>query len=434
MDNQGVLWKLQWFRKLGYQMRDWQQVVHFSPARHRVIVAGRRAGKSVCAAREATSLFASDLSFSRRVWIVTPTYDGTEKVFRIIRKDLKVAQSIPPKFIASQSLNRTPYYIKTINDGFIMGKSADKPDFRDSLIGEEIDLLIVDEVSKIRGFRYIWQELLRPTLSSREGRAVFISTPRGYDFLYELFKRGREEYQEQQWASWQISSVPYLPAVEIAEARRDLTVEAFTQEYEAKFTTRAGRVYSLFDDQPPWVFLDEVDPRNYVQCIMGVDRGFATPTAITVHLQNSDGGWDQVDEVYAPGMLFEDVLSYIIKLRDRWPVTQIYYAPEQAEEIYKLQKKYRFPVVAANRRDKVTAQIDYMASLLKISQQLGRPMDRVHQRCVKTRWEFDRYSWKERRSTELDYKDEVEKIDDHAMDARRYAIYSYTHRTPLRVI
>lgn len=433
-DDIGLLWKLHWFSKIGYEMRDWQEECHFSTSRHRVIIAGRRSGKTFFAGHEASADFASDVKLSRRIWIITPTYQGTEKVFRVFRQDMNVGKLLSDSMVVTKSLNRSPFFIKTVNDGFLEGKSADKPDFRDSLVGEELDLLIVDEACKIRGFRWIWQELLRPTLSDRRGRAIFITTPRGYDYMYELFKTGQDYSRHGEWSSWQISSIPYLDPEEIKEARKDLTPEGFAQEFEAKFTTRAGRVYPLFDDQPPYIFDGDVNIKDYIDCVLGVDRGWVTPTALTVHLKTKDGQWDQIDEVYGPGMTFDDVVATIRSLRSKWPIRRVYYAPEQASEIYQLNKKYRIPTESADRSKEVNTQIDFMRILLKIDPVLGRPADRIHRRCVKTRWEFDRYSWKERRGTEISHKDEVDKVDDHAMDARRYAIYTVCNRPAIRQI
>lgn len=53
-------------------------------------------------------------------------------------------------------------------------KSADRPE---SLVGDGIDCLIIEEAAKIR--KIVWEQYLRPTLSDREGWALFTTTPEG---------------------------------------------------------------------------------------------------------------------------------------------------------------------------------------------------------------------------------------------------------------
>ena len=76
-----LLDKAQYFTYRGYHPHPGQAAIHASPARHRVVVAGRRSGKTLLAAREAECVL---LQHQRRVWIVAPTHDLTDRVFREI--------------------------------------------------------------------------------------------------------------------------------------------------------------------------------------------------------------------------------------------------------------------------------------------------------------------------------------------------------------
>ena len=53
--------------------------------------------------------------------------------------------------------------------------------------GTENDLLLVDEVAFCRGFNEYWETVLEPTLLTTNGRAVFGSTPNGFNDFYYLF-------------------------------------------------------------------------------------------------------------------------------------------------------------------------------------------------------------------------------------------------------
>jgi hypothetical protein len=71
----------------------------------------------------------------------------------------------------------------------------------DSLVGEGVDLLIIDEAAKMP--RRIWDMYLSPTLVDRKGKAIFITTPQGYNWIYDLYLLGQTDPQ---WYSHQSPS------------------------------------------------------------------------------------------------------------------------------------------------------------------------------------------------------------------------------------
>ena len=79
--------KGRWFEMLGYQPHEEQNAFHCSNARFRVVVAGRRWGKSLSAAKEAETMI---LFPQTRGWVVSKTYDLAWKVLREIYNDLVV--------------------------------------------------------------------------------------------------------------------------------------------------------------------------------------------------------------------------------------------------------------------------------------------------------------------------------------------------------
>jgi len=80
--------------------------------------------------------------------------------------------------------------IELINGSEICLKGADN---EDSLRGVSLDYCIMDEVSDMK--RNVWQEIIRPMLTDRIGKALFIGTPKGKNHFWELFIKGqRHEY------------------------------------------------------------------------------------------------------------------------------------------------------------------------------------------------------------------------------------------------
>jgi hypothetical protein len=169
--------------------------------------------------------------------------------------------------------NETILTITLVNGTKIELKGADNPD---SLRGVGIHYLVMDEVQDIDP--EAWKKVLRPTLASTGGHALFIGTPKAYNFLHELFTIGQDA-KKTAWASWQFPTItsPFIPPEEIEAARADMDEKSFRQEFEASFETMSGRVYYPFDrkvhvkpldfnkDLPIWVGQDfNIDPMSGV--------------------------------------------------------------------------------------------------------------------------------------------------------------------------
>ena len=124
--------------------------------------------------------------------------------------------------------------------GEVQVRSADDPD---SLRGEGLDLVVLDECAFMK--QAAWEEALRPSLSDRQGDAMFISTPKGRNWFWRLYQRGKSEGGEGIYQSWQLptSDNPYIPAEEVEAARLSLPEVIFEQEYLAIFLENEGSVF-----------------------------------------------------------------------------------------------------------------------------------------------------------------------------------------------
>jgi len=240
--------------------------VYKSKSRFRVVVAGRRWGKT--ALSRVLIIKMAQLP-RRKIWYVAPTYRMAKQ---IMWSDL--LEAIPKKWI--RKINETTLSITLINNTRIELKGADKSD---SLRGVGIHFLVLDEFQDMS--EETWTQVLRPTLADTQGHAIFIGTPKAYNYLYELYKHGQDadKVKSLQWQSWQFPTItsPFIPASEIEAARRDMDEKSFKQEFEASFETMSGRVYYPFDRQlhinpcpfnpnlPVWVGMDfNIDPMSAV--------------------------------------------------------------------------------------------------------------------------------------------------------------------------
>lgn len=248
--------------KANLTLHPMQMKVFQSTARFRVVVAGRRWGKT---ALSRVLIITRAKVKKRKIWYVAPTYKMAKQIMWV-----DLLEAIPKRWI--RKVNETSLSITLINGTRIELKGADKGD---SLRGVGVDFLVLDEFQDID--QETWTKVLRPTLADRRGHAIFIGTPKAYNYLYELYKKGQEAGE--QWESWQFPTItsPFIPMSEIAAARADMDEKSFKQEFEASFETMSGRVYYPFDRNehtgtyafnpklPIWVGMDfNIDPMSTV--------------------------------------------------------------------------------------------------------------------------------------------------------------------------
>lgn len=196
------------------QLHKGQRKVWDNPARFVVLSAGRRWGKSRLGALRCVH----GALQGRRSWWVWPTYTNGSIGWRLLKR---LALQVP-----GAEAREVERMVILPTGGWAQIKSADKPD---SLRGEGLDDAIVDEAAHIRKFGEVWEQALRPALSDRKGRALFISTPKGYNDFHELFKRGENGNGSDEWASFQFPTWrnPYIDKGEIEAARGDLPALVF---------------------------------------------------------------------------------------------------------------------------------------------------------------------------------------------------------------
>src|SRR3990167_301744 len=128
-----------------------QELILLSKNRDIVICAGRRFGKSSICAYMALKLLLQD---DKKIWIVAPTYDLAQKVFEYLARWWIM---VNPDGGGNVSFRPFPRIITPWNSR-VECKSTENPQ---GLLGEELDLLIVDEASQIQ--RGIWETYLYPT-------------------------------------------------------------------------------------------------------------------------------------------------------------------------------------------------------------------------------------------------------------------------------
>jgi len=128
----------------------------------------------------------------KAVWWVAPTYAIAGVAWKLLRT---MARQLGVRPLESTRTLEFP------NGGTIVCKSADNPD---NLRGEGLDFLVLDEADFVP--RRVWEEVLRPALADRIGRAVIIATPNVVGGWFdEMVKRG-EDGTDPETKSWSLPS------------------------------------------------------------------------------------------------------------------------------------------------------------------------------------------------------------------------------------
>ena len=215
-----------------------QAFVHASGADIRALMAGRQSGKSLTGVAEICqwALEAPD----QILWWVTASHKTDDKAWR------DLSEHIPKELVAKTNLQ--DMYILLKNGSCIWIKSAEAPD---SLVSEKLHGLVGDEAAVWKS--KVWYQGLLPMFNTTRLRVLFISTPRGRNWFYDLWMRGREQgafsenpvvteediagqkvkttYHSFHWTSY---DSPYRNLAVLSEARRSSPQDLFAQEYLAE--------------------------------------------------------------------------------------------------------------------------------------------------------------------------------------------------------
>jgi hypothetical protein len=208
-------------------------------------------------------------------------------------------------------INESELTISLKNGSQISLKGADS---YDSLRGAGLDGLILDEAAVIQP--EAWFEVLRPMLSDKQGKALFITTPSGMNWFYELYQNYLVDPDN--WASFQFTTLDggNVPQSEIEQARKDLDERTFRQEYLATFETFSGRIYYAFDRSTNVCeFQGEIPSVLY----LGIDHNIDPMSAIIAVRQGDT--LHVIDEIR---MFSSNTQETVDEVKSRYPGSKIW--------------------------------------------------------------------------------------------------------------
>lgn len=266
-------------------LRPIQGQIFHDRRRFRVVLAGRRGGKTVLGGVE---LLRGASEISGVYYYVAPTYRMAKDIAWDTYKRI-----IPDRWVRKK--NESNLRIDLINGSQIYLKGSEDPD---ALRGPALNGVVLDECAFQE--EYTWRSVIRPALSDRGGWALFTTTPSPegtagwfYEMILllknaDLADPGLERLSPQQWTLYEYTSLQggNIPIEEIEEARRTLAAEVFEREYEAKILSNTGLVASCFSmlNIDPTVVDDENLP-----LYVGIDFNNDPLTAICANIIKENG-------------------------------------------------------------------------------------------------------------------------------------------------
>ena len=289
-----------------------QKKVITNEARFRVLVTGRRFGKTFLAINELAK-FASKPN--QRVWYVAPTYRQAKAICWNVLKE----KMIYHKWV--KNINHSDLTITLKNNSTITLRGSDN---EQSLRGVGLNFLCIDEFADVN--QDAWFEVLRPTLSDTKGHALFCGSPRGFgNWSYELFKQGETN---KEWASFKYTTIEggNVDEDEVEQAKQDLDIRTFQQEYEATFVNYSGMIYYNFsresniiekyekDTAVLHIGLDfNVDPMSAVVCII-VNETIIVVDEIQIYSSNTQEMCDEIKNRYKNKQIVVRTIKGVIRI------------------------------------------------------------------------------------------------------------------------
>lgn len=233
-----------------------------------IVSVGRQMGKSLMGMNLA--LYWGINSGPCKILWVSPVYSQSNKVHKELHAAISESGIVRSNNFGDNSL--------TLKNGTeIIFRSAER---YDNIRGLTCDYGIIDEAAFMKNDA--WAEAIRPVFAVRGKKVLFISTPKGKNYFYDLFQLGNSA-DHPRYKSYTGSSydTPYIDPTEIEDARQTLPQQIFEQEYLAKFIDDGGEVFTNILANS---FANYPNPQGKVFC--GIDLGRADDYTVATFIDS----------------------------------------------------------------------------------------------------------------------------------------------------
>lgn len=272
---------------LNWSMLPWQLQVWQDKERFKVLACGRRTGKSNLAIKM-TLAKALEAPEGSAVVYIAPTLAQARQIAWDALLDAG------KDVIKSAHVNNMDIVLVTGRKIHI--RSAENPD---TLRGLKLYFAVMDEAAFIKDDA-LWTKIVRPALSDLRGDALFISSPDGRNWFFDLYNYATRS-GDKDWKAYHFTTYdnPTIPRDEIEAAKKTLSTLIFKQEFEASFSTAGQEIFKedwiKYGDEPQYgSYVVAVDLAGFedVAKNAGSTKKKLDETAIAiVKVSDEDGSW-----------------------------------------------------------------------------------------------------------------------------------------------
>jgi len=300
---------------VNYEVREAFRPFHSRKQRRAIFVAHRRAGKTVATVND---LVAKALRCKKPkgffAYIAPFMSQAVQTAWEYLQSAVK---DIPGhKVDMTLKLVKIPSLHGTMATVRLFG--ADNPN---SLRGLYFDGVVLDEVADMK--KSVWSEVIQPALMDRMGWAVFIGTPKGKNFFYDLYEQAKANPEVWFAQVLKASQSNLLPQEVLDEYRNTVDDETYDQEMECSFTAGIKGAYwaNLINELEAEGRLNAFDHIKAAPVHVVLDLGFTDATAAWFY-QVINGEICVIDHDEWNEIKIDDVVDDIIakgyKMGDYW--------------------------------------------------------------------------------------------------------------------
>ena len=284
-----------------------QQRIFNDTSRFRVVAAGRRFGKTFLSMYEIARVARHP---NKRVLYLAMNFRQAKS---ILWENLKY-EMVKRRWV--KKINESELSIRLVNGSLIELRSAEAAE---GIRGISCDMVVLDECAFYK--KSVWTDIIRPTLSDRKGGALFISTPQGLDWFYDLYNTAKSGND---WSSYQYTTLEggNVDAEEVEAAKQDLDLATFRQEYEATFESSGNRIYHAFDSEHNVQDIDFDIPKHLY---IGMDFNVSPMSAVIG--AKTENGLHIFDEIALHNSNTDEMAQTIL---ERYPGKRITVFPDPA--------------------------------------------------------------------------------------------------------
>lgn len=210
-----------------------QKKIVQSPARFKVIRAGRRSGKSTLEIEE--MIFEAVSSKNKNIFYIAPNQRQARDI---------IWEALKSRLAGLGEINESRLEVRlpTQDGGFSIIYVAGWEN-RENFRGKKAHLIVFDETDTMKDFFIGWQEIFRPALTDTGGKARFIGTPKKENPNLRRLEKIAQTDSDYACFHFTTADNPHIPSGELDKVRKEIDHNTFKQEYLAEYVDDIGSLF-----------------------------------------------------------------------------------------------------------------------------------------------------------------------------------------------